>query len=80
MKNVVQDLTSAGLLGVWGKWVKHAKYISRETIKNLCDYSGFFPASEEKIEQWADLYLRCLPQMDLCAVFDNHTEDYRNGK
>ena len=27
MKNVVQDLTSAGLLGVWGKWVKHAKYI-----------------------------------------------------
>lgn len=52
------------------------KHISRETIKNLCDYSGFFPASEEKIEQWADLYLRCLPQMDLCAVFDNHTEDY----
>ena len=27
MKNVVQDLTSGGLLGVWGKWVKHAKYI-----------------------------------------------------
>ena len=27
VKNVVQDLTSAGLLGVWGKWVKHAKYI-----------------------------------------------------
>lgn len=27
MKNVVQDLTSAGLLGVWGKWVKHTKYI-----------------------------------------------------
>ena len=27
MKNVVQDLTSAGLLGVWGKWMKHAKYI-----------------------------------------------------
>ena len=27
VKNVVQDLTSGGLLGVWGKWVKHAKYI-----------------------------------------------------
>lgn len=27
MKKVVQDLTSGGLLGVWGKWVKHAKYI-----------------------------------------------------
>ena len=27
VKNVVQDLTSAGLLGVWGKWMKHAKYI-----------------------------------------------------
>ena len=27
MKNVVQDLTSGGLLGVWGKWVKRAKYI-----------------------------------------------------
>ena len=27
MKFVVQDLTSGGLLGVWGKWVKHAKYI-----------------------------------------------------
>ena len=27
VKKVVQDLTSAGLLGVWGKWVKHAKYI-----------------------------------------------------
>ena len=23
----VQDLTSGGLLGVWGKWMKHAKYI-----------------------------------------------------
>ena len=27
MKKVVQDLTSGGLLGVWGKWVKHTKYI-----------------------------------------------------
>ena len=27
MKKVVQDLTSGGLLGVWGKWMKHAKYI-----------------------------------------------------
>ena len=27
VKFVVQDLTSGGLLGVWGKWVKHAKYI-----------------------------------------------------
>ena len=27
VKIVVQDLTSGGLLGVWGKWVKHAKYI-----------------------------------------------------
>lgn len=27
MKKVVQDLTSGGLLGVWGKWVKHAKYM-----------------------------------------------------
>ena len=27
MKKVVQDLTSDGLLGVWGKWMKHAKYI-----------------------------------------------------
>ena len=27
MKKVVQGLTSGGLLGVWGKWVKHAKYI-----------------------------------------------------
>ena len=27
VKKVVQDLTSGGLLGVWGKWVKHAKYI-----------------------------------------------------
>ena len=27
VKNVVQDLTSGGLLGVWGKWVKHDKYI-----------------------------------------------------
>lgn len=27
VKNVVQDLTSGGLLGVWGKWMKHAKYI-----------------------------------------------------
>ena len=28
MKKVVQDLTSGGLLGVWGKWVKHAKYMN----------------------------------------------------
>ena len=27
VKFVVQDLTSGGLLGVWGKWMKHAKYI-----------------------------------------------------
>ena len=27
VKKVVQDLTSGGLLGVWGKWMKHAKYI-----------------------------------------------------
>ena len=27
VKFVVQDLTSGGLLGVWGKWVKNAKYI-----------------------------------------------------
>lgn len=27
VKFVVQNLTSGGLLGVWGKWVKHAKYI-----------------------------------------------------
>ena len=26
-EKVVQDLTSGGLLGVWGKWVTHAKYI-----------------------------------------------------
>ena len=27
VKKVVQDLTSGGLLGVWDKWMKHAKYI-----------------------------------------------------
>lgn len=27
VKFVVQDLTSGGLLGVWGKWMKHAKFI-----------------------------------------------------
>lgn len=39
MKKVVQDLTSGGLLGVWGKWVKHAKYIraDKKTFKMYTD-------------------------------------------
>jgi hypothetical protein len=39
VKKVVQDLTSGGLLGVWGKWVKHAKYIraDKKTFKMYTD-------------------------------------------
>ena len=58
MKKVVQDLTSAGLLGVWGKWVKHAKYIAAgDTAKGGTIVNAFL--SWEDTRQQADKSIIC---------------------
>ncbi len=72
MKNVVQDLTSAGLLGVWGKWMKHAKYIQEaDTEKKLIGIEIAFKQ---------DMTLSCNDLGSLCRAAEDRRYSLRNNE
>ena len=89
-------MTSGGLLGVWGKWVKHAKYMDNR------DFESVEQMNEVMIEKWnkkvhardevvilGDLSLGngketneilCRLKGRLCLIRGNHDERYLRDK
>lgn len=52
------------------------KHINKNSIRVLCNNAGFFPPTEEAVQKWCVNYLHCISKMDVCAMFENHAEDY----
>lgn len=52
------------------------KHINKNSVRLLCNNAGFFPPTEEAIQKWCVEYFHCVSKMDVCAVFENHAEDF----
>lgn len=46
------------------------------SIGRLYQVSGFFPATEEAVHRFAEIYIDAAKDLDVMGVFNNHAEDY----
>jgi hypothetical protein len=44
-------------------WVQHHEHI-------LCDVSGFFPFTQEAMDQFSEMYLKLIPNIDMLGVWN----------
>ena len=52
------------------------KAVGIESIRRLYQVSGFFPATEDAVHRFAEIYIDSAKDLDVMGVFNNHAEDY----
>ena len=54
--------------------------VGNKRIALLCNNAGFFPNTEEAVEQFGEVYLNAVQELDLFGVFGEHAEDFVANK
>lgn len=52
------------------------KEVPKTSIGRLYRNAGFFPATEEAVHRFAEVYIDAAKDLDVMGVFNNHAEDY----
>ena len=50
--------------------------VGNASIERLYQVSGFFPATEDAVHRFAEIYIDSAKELDVMGVFNNHAEDY----
>ncbi len=49
---------------------------SKQTLQNMPNNAGFFPVNNQNLEKFANLYLKCVENVDILGVWFNEGEKY----